>query len=65
MGKDFDRWNGKKKKLNEIGFYGYAHERDMWWCYATIRSFVPLSTGVTDCSNNRAGVASRDVRSSA
>ena len=33
--------------------------------YAAIRLSVPLSAGVTDCSNNRASVASREVRSSA
>jgi mRNA interferase MazF len=32
MAKDFDRWNGKKKELNESDFNGYVHEREVWWC---------------------------------
>jgi len=29
MAKEFDRWNGKKKELNESEFSGYAHEREV------------------------------------
>ena len=32
MSKEFDRWNGKKKELNEAEFGGYVHEREVWWC---------------------------------
>jgi mRNA interferase MazF len=32
MEKDFDRWNKRKKTLNETTFTDYVHEREMWWC---------------------------------
>jgi mRNA interferase MazF len=32
MGKDFDRWNAKKKDLNEKTFNQFVHEREVWWC---------------------------------
>jgi mRNA interferase MazF len=32
MGKDFDRWNARKKDLNESVFTRYVHEREVWWC---------------------------------
>jgi mRNA interferase MazF len=32
MEKDFDRWNKKKKALNETDFTDYVHEREVWWC---------------------------------
>jgi mRNA interferase MazF len=32
MRKDFDRWNEKKKTLNEVTFSDYVHEREVWWC---------------------------------
>jgi mRNA interferase MazF len=32
MEKDFDRWNKKKKNLNQRIFSEYVHEREVWWC---------------------------------
>jgi len=32
MAKDFDRWNKKKKALNDVDFERYVHEREVWWC---------------------------------
>jgi mRNA interferase MazF len=32
MGKDFDRWNEKKKRIDEGRFGDYVHEREVWWC---------------------------------
>ena len=32
MSKDFNRWNKKKKTLNEEEFNGFVHEREVWWC---------------------------------
>ena len=32
MQKDFDRWNKRKKKLDEIEFDKFVHEREVWWC---------------------------------
>jgi mRNA interferase MazF len=32
MGKEFDRWNEKKKVLNRVEFDDYVHEREVWWC---------------------------------
>ena len=32
MAKDFDRWNEKKKALNDAAFSDYVHEREVWWC---------------------------------
>jgi len=31
MIKDFDKWNNKKKEINnKIGLF--CHERELWWC---------------------------------
>jgi mRNA interferase MazF len=32
MAKDFDRWNKRKKVLNQTTFNDYVHEREVWWC---------------------------------
>ena len=32
MGKEFDRWNERKKVLHEADFGRYVHEREVWWC---------------------------------
>ena len=34
MGKDFDRWNEKKKKIDASGRDGnfFFYEREIWWC---------------------------------
>ena len=32
MGKDFDRWNARKKILHDADFNKYVHEREVWWC---------------------------------
>ncbi|HTH92922.1 MAG TPA: type II toxin-antitoxin system PemK/MazF family toxin [Candidatus Paceibacterota bacterium] len=30
--KDFDRWNGLKKKIDQRNRKPYAHSREIWWC---------------------------------
>ena len=32
MSKDFDTWNYNKKQIDEKNFFGYVHEREIWWC---------------------------------
>lgn len=32
MEKDFNRWNERKKKLDDSSFNDYVHEREVWWC---------------------------------
>jgi mRNA interferase MazF len=32
MEKDFNRWSGKKKILQNSEFIDYAQEREVWWC---------------------------------
>jgi mRNA interferase MazF len=32
MQKDFDKWNGQKKDLNERSDFPFYHEREIWWC---------------------------------
>jgi mRNA interferase MazF len=32
MAKDFDRWNTRKKGINDAVFNEYVHEREVWWC---------------------------------
>lgn len=32
MQKDFDRWNTKKKQLNNVGGSPFVSEREIWWC---------------------------------
>ena len=32
MKKDFDRWNKKKKHLDQGVFKNFVHEREVWWC---------------------------------
>ena len=32
MTKDFDRWNARKKILNNDVFDRFVHEREVWWC---------------------------------
>jgi mRNA interferase MazF len=32
MAKDFDRWNARKKQIQNIEFNKFVHEREVWWC---------------------------------
>jgi hypothetical protein len=33
MRKDFDKWNNKKKEINNQDFFDlFFHEREIWWC---------------------------------
>jgi mRNA interferase MazF len=32
MQKDFDKWNGLKKKINNDNEDVFAHQREVWWC---------------------------------
>lgn len=32
MQKDFDKWNNKKKAINEKGESKLYHTRELWWC---------------------------------
>ena len=32
MQKDFDKWNSKKKQLNENRFSDYVRTKEVWWC---------------------------------
>ncbi|MCI0532802.1 type II toxin-antitoxin system PemK/MazF family toxin [bacterium] len=32
MRKDFDKWNGEKKKVNAVGKRPFFHEREIWFC---------------------------------
>ena len=33
MKKDFDKWNNKKKEIQEEDFFNlFFHEREIWWC---------------------------------
>lgn len=32
MGKDFERWNDEKKKLNDRRDAPFYHQREIWWC---------------------------------
>ncbi|MDP3661784.1 MAG: type II toxin-antitoxin system PemK/MazF family toxin [bacterium] len=32
MNKDFDQWNGEKKKIHMQAGMAYAHPREVWWC---------------------------------
>lgn len=32
MQKDFDSWNTIKKRVNDLRFTDYIHEREVWWC---------------------------------
>ena len=32
MKKEFDKWNEKKKKINEQELDIFYHEREIWWC---------------------------------
>jgi mRNA-degrading endonuclease toxin of MazEF toxin-antitoxin module len=32
MGKDFDRWNSHKKRLDSSGQRPFYHPREIWWC---------------------------------
>lgn len=32
MQKDFDKWNNRKKELDNIVFDDYVHTREVWWC---------------------------------
>ena len=32
MTKAFDSWNQEKKRIHTEGFFGYVHEREIWWC---------------------------------
>ena len=30
--KNFDKWNEQKKKIHQVEFSGFIHEREIWWC---------------------------------
>lgn len=30
--KDFDKWNERKKNLEQKSFYKFYKEREIWWC---------------------------------
>jgi mRNA interferase MazF len=32
MDKDYDRWNKKKKRINQFEESPFYHEREIWWC---------------------------------
>lgn len=32
MQKNFDKWNNRKKEINNTVFNSYIHEREIWWC---------------------------------
>ncbi len=32
MGKDFDRWNKRKKRIDSTTNSPHCHEREVWWC---------------------------------
>ena len=32
MNKNFDKWNNRKKEINDTVFNSYVHAREVWWC---------------------------------
>jgi len=36
MDKDFDRWNEKKKALDDRKNRVFCNEREVWWCYVGV-----------------------------